>query len=488
MNPHKDKKITMIDLNNFSYYPTLAIGYLIAVMRKDGFQVKLLSPLTRGVVARPREPIETYRHFVEQRLRHSDNPVVKFAISQVKKVPALFNFYNNKDQIFDVVKQDLPLDTDLILVSSYLENFFVCRQIAKYAQENNIPLIIGGPAFNVKTHAQKWIEMEGVNALVGVEADEFINPMLRDFFDGKDIASYPGVFTKQKSDADTSFVFKKMNETPAPDFTDFPWEQYPIKIIPYLTARGCAWNQCNFCTDITYANGRTFRTQKAEKVMSELQLLSERHHTGNFHFLDLKLNSDLSVWNALIDDFPKYVKNPKWACGVHVDSFKENGLDHDSIHKAKEAGMLRITFGFESGSQRLLNHMKKGTKLERIIDFIKNVHAARISLRGTMFLGYPYETEDDVRQTYEFLEEYGHCFDRVGVATFGIFRTASIFRQVQRDFDKLDRTEYNDCFKVRKMKNPGKKYSYYKRKILKLVHEINRSPLIEEASDFEGVM
>ena len=66
------KKITLIDLNNFAYYPTLSIGYLIAILRKSGLQVELLSPLRQGVIAKKREPIENKLHYLEQRIRLSD--------------------------------------------------------------------------------------------------------------------------------------------------------------------------------------------------------------------------------------------------------------------------------------------------------------------------------------------------------------------------------------------------------------------------------
>ncbi len=71
------KKITVIDLNNFSYYPTLAIGYLIAALRKAEFDVKLLSPLNHGVAAPKRERIENIIHYWKSLLLNSDKVMVK---------------------------------------------------------------------------------------------------------------------------------------------------------------------------------------------------------------------------------------------------------------------------------------------------------------------------------------------------------------------------------------------------------------------------
>ncbi len=482
------KKITLVDLNNFAHYPTLPIGYIIAYLRASGLQVELLSPFNSGVVAKKREPTEKAFHYWEQRLRFSGSPAIKKTVRWLKGIPRLSDFYYKRDRIFEIVRDQLSLDTDLILISSYLEHYHVCKEIAQLANTRNIPVIIGGSAFNIKEHAQKWIQLEGVAALAGVEVDEFLGQMIKDFLDGKDISSYPGIFTKECLEQDTSYVFKPINSLPIPDFSDFPWEKYPVKIIPYMTARGCGWAKCNFCTDVTLVNGRTFRSMKSKKVLLELKELSERHHSNFFYFLDIKLNSDLEVWYGIINEIKNYVKDPKWICSVHVDGFVENGLDRETIFKAKASGLTRITFGLESGSQRLLNHMKKGTKVERIKDFIWNVYDAGISLRGTMFIGYPYETDEDLMHTYQFLVENGQCFDRIRLTKFGIFESAPIYKQVKRDFNQMVKSGQNDCYTVEEKMDKGEKYHYYKRKIIRQVHLINSSPLREEAREFDGVM
>lgn len=482
------KKVTLIDLNNFAYYPTLSIGYLIAILRKSGLRVELLSPLSQGIIARKREPVENMLHYLEQRIRLSDNRMIQTAIRKVKEIPSLFNIYHHKNQILHVVKRNLSLDTELILISSYLENYYVCKEISAYADENNIPVIIGGPAFNIQSNAEKWIRLKGVKAVIGVETDEFLGQMVKEFLNGKDIALYPGVYTFDHPKPDASYIFNKMDELPLPDFSDFPWNSYPLRIIPYMTARGCGWSKCNFCTDVTLVNGRTFRSMKVQKVLNELKTLSELYHTNYFYFLDIKLNSDLSVWNGIIDDFKSYVKTPKWACSVHVDAQRNNGLSRDEIFRAKEGGLLRISFGLESGSQRLLNHMKKGVRLSKIKQFIQDVYEAGISLRGTMFLGYPYETEEDLRLTSEFLQEYGKYFDRIRINRFGIFESAPIFQRVKKDFGEMSMTFYNNCYSIDQHVGRSRIYSFYKKEIIKQVHLINSKPILKEASDLEGIM
>lgn len=482
------KKITVIDLNNFSYYPTLAIGYLISYLRESGHETSLLSPLNQGVKSKQRERIENITHYWKSLVLNSDKPVVSKLMTTAKKIPFVYNRYLKKEKVYDLLKDSIDLNSDLILVSTYFENFYVCKKIGELLASHNIPMIIGGPGFNNISVAQEWLTLKGVNAIVGSEIDNFLADLINDFLAKKDISSYPGVYSKENSKPDTSYIFKEMNQLPTPDFSDFPWDKYPMRIIPYMTARGCGWGKCNFCTDVTYVNGRTYRSMNKDKVLSQLKELSKLNKSNLFYFSDIKLNSDLDVWNGLITELPNYVDSPKWFATVHVDNKKKNGLDRDTIFKAKAAGLVRLSFGFETASQKLLDHMKKGTRIEKIERFLNDVHDAGISLRATMFVGYPYETDEDLKLTYEFLVKNEHCFDRISLSKFQLFEMSPIYETVKEEF--MDKSTINPKYnhRINMSVKRGKKYSSYKHKLLRQVNKINSKPILKEAIEFDGVM
>lgn len=482
------RKITVIDLNNFSYYPTLAIGYVIAALRKAEFEVTLLSPLNKGIAAPKRERIENITHYWKALLLNSDKIIVKKLMMAARKIPFIYNLYRSKNKNFESIKDEIPQDTELVLVSTYFENYYTCKQLCAHLQSKNIPVIIGGPGFNNKRVTQEWLQLDGVTAIVGSEIDGFLADLVKDFFAQKDILKYPAVFTKAETNADTTYIFKEMNELPIPDFIDFPWEKYPMRIIPYMTGRGCGWGKCNFCTDVLYVNGRTYRSMTADKVLNDLKALSTINKTNLIYFSDIKLNSNLDVWHSLINELPNYVKDPIWFGTVHVDN-KTNGLDRESLFKAKQSGLTRLSFGFESGSQKLLDHMKKGTRIEKIERFLNDVHDAGISLRATMFIGYPYEDEEDLRLTYEFLKKNKHCFDRISLSKFQLFEMAPLYDQVMHDVKQTKETihaKFNH--NVFTLTPRGKKYNTYKHKVLRQVNEINSKPLMKEAILYDGVM
>ncbi len=67
----RSSRLLVVDLNNFAYYPTIAVGYLVAVLRREGFRVDVLSPLMHGVPSGVREKREGFLDHVERRISYS---------------------------------------------------------------------------------------------------------------------------------------------------------------------------------------------------------------------------------------------------------------------------------------------------------------------------------------------------------------------------------------------------------------------------------
>src|SRR5439155_26821673 len=103
-----------------------------------------------------------------------------------------------------------------------------------------------------------------------------------------------------------------------------------------------------------------------------------------FAFTDLKLNSSLPMWNALLENFQKVIPGAEWIAAVHVGARQPNGLSADELKRARAAGVTRLTTGLESGRQRVLEGMGEGTDLNVTSRFLHHATAAGISVRTTM--------------------------------------------------------------------------------------------------------
>ena len=261
-----------------------------------------------------------------------------------------------------------------------------------------------------------------------------------------------------------------------------------------MTGRGCGWNVCTFCSDVITSNGRTFRSRPLSAVLDEMREQAQRYQATDFNFLDLKLNSDLSLWRGLIDNFQDCVPGGRWIGTVHVDGKDENGLDYATLQAAKASGLTRISFGLETGSQPLVRRMAKGTRVERNAQFIQDAHRAGLSVRCSMMMGYPGETVDDLRATRDFLHTHQQQLDRIRPARFKAIpgtRFATLYQKRPNRFHgievqvwdhRLARAEYSNSTTT------ARDYRKVKREVLAIIHAINRQPLRDAARQFDGLM
>jgi radical SAM superfamily enzyme YgiQ (UPF0313 family) len=311
--------------------------------------------------------------------------------------------------------------------------------------------------------------------------------------EGGDLTRYPGVFLPDERRGPSAPPLHRLDELPVPDFDDFPWDRYPDRVIPVMTGRGCSWARCQFCSDVVSANGRGFRSRPVDAVLDELAEQSGRYRSRDFVFLDIKLNSDLAMWRGVIDGFQARVPGGRWIGSVHVQR-GENGLTRDELAAAHDAGLTRMTFGLESGSQSLNDSMAKGTNLDRISQFIRDAHGAGISVRTTMMLGYPGETAEDVRKTVGFLERHQSLLDRIRLSRFKAIPATPFHARYARSserFPELRRFAWNFRFaRAHYEYGPAREAGYRRAttRLLGLVHEINRRPLRPGAEIFDGLM
>ena len=491
--PHTPE-LLFIDLNNFAAYPTLAVGYLIRSLRDADFKVRLLSPLALGVPAFTRDNPEGWKDQLIRRLYFSGNAIMSRSRDFLREQVSRWHSRPHPAMIAEV-ERAIAAKPAAILISSYLDHYEMCRIIGERAEAEGIPVLLGGPFFNLNRVTEQWLSLPGIAAIVGGEVEFELPQMVKALLAGDSLKGHAGVFTKDSDDSVKPLLpLQQLERLPVPDFTDFPWEKYPHKIIPLMSGRGCSWGACTFCGDVVSANGRTFRSRGLEAVLQELKQQSETHQSTDFIFLDIKLNSDLQLWYGLIENIRSVVPGARWIATVHVNHLGDNGLDKDTLVAAQKAGLTRISFGLESGSQRLLDTMKKGTKVEEAGEFLKNAYEAGISVRTSMMQGFPGETADDLRLTVEFIHAHEQYLDRIRLSRFKPLPDTPFDRLYQKQPERFPylkhfRWDYKLARGLYQYRPPrDKEYRQQKNRLLKQVYQINCKALRDDASEFNGMM
>ncbi|MGC9049061.1 MAG: B12-binding domain-containing radical SAM protein [Patescibacteria group bacterium] len=173
-----------------------------------------------------------------------------------------------------------------------------------------------------------------------------------------------------------------------------------------IAGRGCPYN-CIFCHNTW--RGIPFRFHSPERVVSEIRDIKNKYNISHLFFIDDNLFVNKHWLREICRLLIHNQINIVWGCNARVDN-----IDSDILRIVKEAGCRQLTFGFESGSQRILDILRKGTTVEQNRLAIKMCKEAGILATGTFMIGNPTETEEDVRLTQQFIKEndidnYGVC-------------------------------------------------------------------------------
>ena len=166
---------------------------------------------------------------------------------------------------------------------------------------------------------------------------------------------------------------------------------YPMVTI--TTSRGCPF-KCTFCVYPQTLMGNHYRMRSVQNVVEEMQYITENFPQAKAVFFE---DDTLTVSKERCLELSELIINRgikiSWTANARV------GLDLETMKKMKEAGCRSFCVGFESGSQVILDGMKKNIKLEKMHEFMKTAKKAGILIHGCFMAGLPGETEETMKQT-----------------------------------------------------------------------------------------
>lgn len=490
-----DRSVLLIDLNNFARFPTLPVGLIAARLRESGWSVDVLSPLAVGVPGVPRPTRAPLWGYWDERLRWWSATTPSRTVRSFRQTLDALRPHRRsttRERLLSAVSEALDREPKVVLISSYLMYQDAVEEICGLSARKGVPVLLGGPAFHDRATRQSWASIEGLTGIYAGEAEVGLESALLSILDGA--PDPPGLSRPGGPDGGLAPPAHDLDASPYPDYTDFPWDRYPNRIVSMLTARGCGWGVCKFCSDVVTVAGRTFRSRSLENVLGELRFHKEVHQTRLFCFSDLKLNSNLEMWRGLHEGMQGAVPGAKWTCAVHVGPREDEGLSREDLVAARRAGLVRISAGFETASPGMLNAMRKGSRPERMAEFLANAHAAGISTRITAFTGYPGEEPGDLDLTTRFLEEHGRHVERVHLSRLVVQAGTPLEEDMRSGrlsefgFSLMD--EQPGQAMIAHSYAPASTRSYRRSvaRLLRAIHTINRRPIKSDARELEGAM
>lgn len=169
--------------------------------------------------------------------------------------------------------------------------------------------------------------------------------------------------------------------------------------IQIVSARGCP-NKCNFCSYPSTLGGRLFRTRSTKNLVDEFEyILNEMPEIKEIFIED----DTFTVNNERVIEFCDEIINrglkPVWSCNTRVD------LPYEVMKKMKESGCRLLVTGYESGSQKVLDEIKKGITLQQSLDFAKNTKMLKIKVFGCFMIGLTGDDLDTINETFDFAKK-----------------------------------------------------------------------------------
>lgn len=231
-------------------------------------------------------------------------------------------------------------------------------------------------------------------------------------FQGEGELTFPNILEKIRKNEKIERVIRgekpDLDKLPFVDRKLFISQEKPInKELPepfmtIIAGRGCVYN-CSFCKPAEDAIfGRPVRRRSVKNIIRELKFLKKK-----FDFQSLMIHDD-----CLLED-PQWVEefchaykknkfNKPFVCQSRADLICRN---EKLVKKMKKTGLFMFLIGFESGNQRVLNFVRKGTTVEQNYCAAKICQKYGIKIWANYMVGLPTETKEEVMDTVRMIRK-----------------------------------------------------------------------------------
>jgi anaerobic magnesium-protoporphyrin IX monomethyl ester cyclase len=322
---------------------------------------------------------------------------------------SLFDSNLRKDprQIVSVLEQEKP--NYLILVDdgfNYLTKMClsVMREAAfsiiQEAKKNGCVVIVNSS--DSTDHTTEYLH-QGADYIIRGEVDETLSELLTSLESGNSIEGIAGIsYQKEQTTIATPSraVLRDLNKLPLPawDLVDIDsyrsiWKKYHGYFsLNIATTRGCPF-KCNWCAKPIYGN--RYHSRSPEHVVNEIEYLLKTFKPDHFWMCD----DIFGLKPGWIEEFNKVIKQRNLKFKYKIQSRVDLLLEENIIQTLAESGAQTVWVGAESGSQKILDAMDKGTTVNQIVQATSLLKHHGIKVGHFLQFGYVGETKEDIDAT-----------------------------------------------------------------------------------------
>ena len=413
-------------------YPPLGTIYAAAVMREAGYNVALFDTAL----------IETPEKII---------PVIE------KEKPDYLVIY---DDGFNYLTK--------MCLTNMREAAFRMAEIAK---KKGITVIASSS--DAADHYEKYIA-HGVDFVMIGEGEITLKELISKLENGDtDIKNVDGLAFRENGEVlrtSSRQIVKELDSFPSPawDLVDISsykniWmENNGYFSLNIATTRGCPF-KCNWCAKPIYGN--RYNSRSPQKVVEEIELLMNNYQVNYFWMCD----DIFGLKPGWVQEFRDIVKEKGLKFKYKIQSRVDLLLQEDTIAALAESGADTVWVGAESGSQKILDAMDKGTKVEQIYKATKILKNNGIKPAFFLQFGYLGETKEDIDKTINMVLDL--MPEEIGISVSYPLPGTKFYEKVKEQLK--EKANWTDSDELALMYKSTFSPSYY-RKLHRYVHKVYR--------------
>ncbi|MFH1460319.1 MAG: radical SAM protein [Candidatus Omnitrophota bacterium] len=362
----KQGKIIFINIGKFTsndpiMTPPMGICYLAAVMRKSGF---------KNV------------HILDMK---------------IKKM--------NPQEITEVIKKENPA---IVGLSAMTYNAGLMLEVANKIKQTlpDVKLIVGGAHATI--HYDSLALEPSIDLVAVGETEGTIENIVKVLLNNGNLSQIKGIaFAREGKVIFTGSpaFMENLDSLPYPAFDLLDLKKYfktrnmstlgPLRYLPIFTSRGCPY-QCAYCHHVF---GKKFRGRSPDNVIDEIKYMQKNFNIHQFLIYDDTFNFERKRMHEILDSIVEQKLNISFS---FPNALRGDILNEEDVKKLKAAGVNLVTVAVETASARIQKLIKKNLDLKKIVESINLLNKYKILIQAFFMLGFPTETEEEVKMTIDF--------------------------------------------------------------------------------------
>ena len=273
-------------------------------------------------------------------------------------------------------------------------------------KKNNCPVIISSS--DSTDHFEMYID-QGADYVIRGEGEATLKELLLSLESGGDKGIIPGIAYRNGDEIEVNTVrpvLRDLDSLPPPAWDLIDAESYRAiwkKKHGYFslniaTTRGCPY-KCNWCAKPIYGN--RYNSRSPEQVVDEIEFLLKKFQPDHFWMCD----DIFGLKPKWIKHFSDLVKERKLTFKYKIQSRVDLLLEENTIQALADSGAETVWVGAESGSQKILDAMDKGTTTDQIYEATRQLKSKGIRAAYFLQFGYLGETIADINSTLNMVLE-----------------------------------------------------------------------------------